>query len=140
MYLQLLLGSWVTGQEAGLAFKDWPLYGGRVVPDLGHETAALQFAHRTWAYVLVALIVAVAVHVRRRFPAGDPVRRFATIAAALVIVQVGLGVLNIVTRLHSAVVTAHLGVATLIWGSLVAALALARRQRCRPRHCSAGRL
>jgi protoheme IX farnesyltransferase len=128
VFVQLLLGSWVTGQEAGLAFKDWPLYGGRVVPDLGRETAALQFAHRTWAYVVVALIVIVAVHVRRRYPAGDPVRRLATAAAALVMVQVGLGVLNIETRLNAAVVTAHLGVATLIWGSLVAALAVALRR------------
>jgi len=94
VFVQLLLGSWVTGQEAGLAFKDWPLYGGRFVPNLGRQTAALQFAHRTWAYLLVALVIAVAVHVRRRYPAGDPVRRLTTAAAALVLVQVGLGVLN----------------------------------------------
>jgi protoheme IX farnesyltransferase len=128
VFVQLLLGSWVTGQEAGLAFKDWPLYGGRFVPNLGRQTAALQFAHRTWAYLLVALVIAVAVHVRRRYPAGDPVRRLTTAAAALVLVQVGLGVLNIATRLNSIVVTAHLGVATLIWGSLVTALAVALRR------------
>src|SRR5687767_7644002 len=52
-FAQLLLGSWVTGRGAGLAFTDWPLYGGRLVPDLaGREDAALQFAHRSWAYVL----------------------------------------------------------------------------------------
>ncbi|MBV9935825.1 MAG: protoheme IX farnesyltransferase [Actinobacteria bacterium] len=128
VFLQLLLGSWVTGQEAGLAFKDWPLYGGKVVPNLGHESAALQFAHRTWAYVLVALVITVAVHVRRRYAPGDPVRRLATAAAGLILVQVGLGVLNIATRLNAAVVTAHLGVATLIWGSLVSALAVALRR------------
>jgi len=128
VFVQLLLGSWVTGQEAGLAFKDWPLYGGRVVPNLGHEVAALQFLHRTWAYALVALVFTVAVHVRRRYPAGDPVRRLVTAAAALVVVQVGLGVLNIATRLNAAVVTAHLGVATLIWGSLVTAFAVALRR------------
>jgi len=128
VYVQLLLGSWVTGREAGLAFSDWPLYGGRVVPALGgHAAAALQFAHRTWAYILVALVAAAAVHVRRRSRAGDPVRRFVTAAAVLIAVQVVLGVLNIVTRLNAAVVTAHLGVATLIWGSLVAALAVALR-------------
>src|SRR4051812_19608203 len=40
VYAQLLLGSWVTGRGAGLAFTDWPLYGGRVVPDFdGREDA-----------------------------------------------------------------------------------------------------
>ena len=128
VFVQLLLGSWVTGQQAGLAFKDWPLYGGRVVPNLGHEVAALQFLHRTWAYVLVALVFTVAVHVRRRYPVGDPVRRLVSAAAALIVVQVGLGVLNIATKLNPAVVTAHLGVATLIWGALVTAFAVALRR------------
>ena len=69
VYVQLLLGSWVTGREAGLAFKDWPLYGGRAVPALtGHAAAMLQFAHRTWAYVLVALVATAAVHGERRRP------------------------------------------------------------------------
>src|SRR5688572_6399444 len=44
VYGQLLLGSWVTGQHAGLAFPDWPLHNGSVIPNFeGRETAALQF-------------------------------------------------------------------------------------------------
>ena len=124
VYAQLLLGSWVTGQGAGLAFTDWPLYGGRLVPDFdGREDAALQFAHRTWAYVLVASWCSLAARARRTWPtrrqpprAGSPRR-----PPASSFVQIGIGALNIATRLHSAVVTAHLAVATLIWGALVAA-------------------
>jgi protoheme IX farnesyltransferase len=130
---QLLLGSWVTGRGAGLAFTDWPLYGGRLVPDLaGREDAALQFVHRTWAYVLAVLVVLCARWARRAYPAGSPPARFATAAAALVFVQIGIGVLNIASRLNAAVVTAHLATATLIWGALVAAWASARRTEAVP--------
>jgi protoheme IX farnesyltransferase len=128
VYAQLLLGSWVTGQDAGLAFTDWPLYGGRVIPDFdGRETAVLQFAHRTWAYLLVAAVIWVAVRTRRTWAPGTAVRRFATAAAGLIVLQIGIGALNIASKLHSAVVTAHLAVAALIWGALVTAWASARR-------------
>jgi protoheme IX farnesyltransferase len=128
VYAQLLLGSWVTGRGAGLAFTDWPLYGGRVVPDLaGREDAALQFAHRTWAYVLAVVVLLAARHVRRVYPTASPTRRLATAASALVFLQIAIGALNIASHLHSAVVTAHLATATLIWGALVAAWASARR-------------
>ena len=128
VYAQLLLGSWVTGRGAGLAFTDWPLYAGRLLPDLdGREDAALQFAHRTWAYVLAVGVLLCARRARRTYPVSSPPARFATTAAALVFVQIGIGALNIASRLHSAVVTAHLTVATLIWGALVAAWATSRR-------------
>src|SRR5438132_6092489 len=43
----MLLGSWVTGRGAGLAYRDWPVMGGRVVPThLDQEARLLQFAHR----------------------------------------------------------------------------------------------
>ncbi|MDQ1374578.1 MAG: heme o synthase [Actinomycetota bacterium] len=133
VFAQLLLGSWVTGRGAGLAFSDWPLYGGRLIPDLaGREDAALQFAHRTWAYVLAVVVVLCARRARRLYPGGSPPAAFATAAAVLVFVQIGLGVLNIASHLHSAVVTAHLATATLIWGALVAAWASARRTEAVP--------
>jgi protoheme IX farnesyltransferase len=133
VYGQLLLGSWVTGRGAGLAFTDWPLYGGRLVPDFdGREDAALQFAHRTWAYVLAVVVLLAARHARRAFPPGTAARRLATVASALVFFQIAVGALNIASRLHSAVVTVHLATATLIWGALVAAWAASRRTQAVP--------
>ncbi|HUQ40422.1 MAG TPA: COX15/CtaA family protein [Acidimicrobiales bacterium] len=128
VYGQLLLGSYVTGRHAGLAFTDFPLHGGRVIPDgLGHAVPTLQFAHRLWAYVVVALVVTAAVRARRVLGPDAAAARLATAGAGLVCVQVVLGALNIWTRLHSAVVTAHLTVATFIWGATWAAWLVARR-------------
>ena len=41
IFAQMLLGSWVTGQHAGLAFGDIPLMDGSVVPTIGSETQAI---------------------------------------------------------------------------------------------------
>ena len=46
----------VTGRGAGLAFTDWPLMHGRVIPDLSETTRVLQFSHRVVA-ALVGLFV-----------------------------------------------------------------------------------
>jgi protoheme IX farnesyltransferase len=133
VYGQLLLGSWVTGRGAGLAFTDWPLYGGRFVPDFdGREDAVLQFAHRTWAYVLAVVVLLAARRVRQAYPAHTVASRLATAASVLVFVQVAIGALNIASRLHSAVVTVHLATATLIWGALIGAWMAARRTEAVP--------
>lgn len=128
VYVQLLLGSYVTGRHAGLAFPDFPLHGRRVVPEgLGHAGPTLQFAHRIWAYVVVVLIVIAARRARQVLGTAASASRLATAAAGLVGLQVVLGAMNVWTRLHSAVVTSHLAVAALIWGATWAAWLVARR-------------
>jgi protoheme IX farnesyltransferase len=126
----LLLGSYVTGRDAGLAFKDWPLMGGRAVPQgLDHVAPMLQFAHRVGALLVVGLIAWLLVRAKR----ADPVAyRLAHVAAGLLGVEIALGALNVFTRLHSAVVTAHLATSALIWTALVAVVALAWRAHPAP--------
>ncbi|MDQ3937596.1 MAG: heme o synthase, partial [Chloroflexota bacterium] len=127
VFVQLLLGSWVTGRGAGLAFPDFPLHDGRVIPAFTSEAAGLHFAHRLLAYVIVALVVLTSLRARRTFGRHAPVTNLLRAATALVGLQVVLGALNVVTELHAASVTAHLAVATLIWGSLWSAWLVARR-------------
>jgi protoheme IX farnesyltransferase len=121
----LLLGSYVTGRDAGLAFRDWPLMSGRVVPrHLDSIAPMLQFAHRLAAVVVGCLVAWVFVRARH---APRPLRSLAHAAAGLFAVQILVGALNVFTRLHSAVVTTHLGLSALIWSCLVALVAVSRR-------------
>jgi heme a synthase len=74
LFVQLLLGAWVAGLNAGHAAYDWPLMNGRLVPDvdwsggvlwtLTHDPFLLQFLHRWWAWVAVAALVWLARQVR----------------------------------------------------------------------------
>ena len=53
----LLVGTYVRAEGAGLAFRDWPLMGGRLVPSFGPRGAAEMFAHRVLAIVVAALVL-----------------------------------------------------------------------------------
>jgi heme o synthase len=115
LYLQMLVGSTVTGHHAGLAY---PL---RVLlPDLGPGVARIQLLHRTLAVVVGALIVATWVLARRSQRDHPTVTRLAGYAAGLVAVQIGLGVANVANRLSALTVVPHLAVGALLWGTMVA--------------------
>ncbi|MCZ8368712.1 MAG: COX15/CtaA family protein [Porphyrobacter sp.] len=75
LFIQLLLGAWVAGLNAGHAAHDWPLMNGRLVPEIDwsqgalwtvtHDPFLLQFLHRWWAWVAVAALVWLARAVRK---------------------------------------------------------------------------
>jgi heme o synthase len=115
LYLQMLVGSTVTGHHAGLAY---PL--DVLLPDLGPGVARIQLAHRTLAVLVGALVVAVWLVARRTQRAHPTVTRLAGYAAALVAVQIGLGVANVANRLSGLTVVPHLAVGALLWGTMVA--------------------
>ena len=65
--IQLLLGAWVAGLDAGLASDTWPLMQGRFVPEydganglwyaMTHDPFLIHFEHRWWAWVAIAALV-----------------------------------------------------------------------------------
>ncbi len=115
-YVMILIGGYVASSGAGLACPDLPLCrGGAVMPlDPG---AHVHMLHRGWALVVAGLVLATAgaaTGIR-----GRAIVAAATLAAGLVVVQSILGILNIVTRLAPVVRGAHLGIAALLFGTLV---------------------
>ena len=75
LFIQLLLGAWVAGLNAGHAAYDWPLMNGRLIPEvdfsngfwwtLTHDPFLLHFLHRWWAWVAVVALVWIARRIRR---------------------------------------------------------------------------
>jgi heme o synthase len=122
LYLQMLVGSTVTGHHAGLAYPLEVLW-----PDLGPAVARIQLAHRTLAVLVGTLVVAVWVVARRTQRAHPSVTRLGGYAAGLVAVQIGLGVANVANRLSALTVVPHLAVGALLWGTMVALLLHADR-------------
>ena len=126
VFAQMLLGSWVTGHHAGLAFGDFPLMNGVLVPDLTASAHQIQFAHRVLAVAVAGLVLATAIAVNRQ--TADPrLRQFASLAAGLTILQIGLGAGNVWSRLAAYFVVPHLVVGAATWGSLVLAWLAVRR-------------
>jgi protoheme IX farnesyltransferase len=128
VFAQMLLGSWVTGQHAGLAFSDVPLMDGAVIPTIDGDTQAIHAAHRAMSVVVAALVVWTAIDIHRSTATPLP-RRLAIVLVALVALQVALGLANVASRLSAFFVVPHLAVGAAMWGTSVWLLLSVRRLR-----------
>lgn len=117
VFAQSVLGGLVRHTDSGLVCPDVPLCLGRLVPPLGNPFVALHFAHRTVGYAVALAVVGVAVWATRR-GAPPAVRNWTKWAAALVLLQVGLGFLSVYTRLQVIPVSFH----TLVAAGLLAVM------------------
>lgn len=113
---------------AGSGTRGWPLCGGRVLPFL-QEHEVIEFSHRAVATIVVVLIAALAIQAFRRFRDSQVLVRGTIAAAVLVVAQAALGGLTVEHGLHSALVAAHLGLAMLLLGLLIALYRLAQPER-----------
>lgn len=120
VFALLLVGSYVSGRDAGYVFPDWPLMNGALVPDLSHELFAIHFLHRAMAALVGVLVAWACLRVIARKAAAPGAARLAHAALGLFALEVLIGAFNVWTALNSAVVTAHLATGALIWGALVA--------------------
>jgi heme A synthase len=124
--LLLLVGAWVRGEGAGLAFPDWPLMDGSLFPGVSSFPATIHFAHRVLAAVVGILVGWLAVRAWRDREARPATATLAVAAAGLFAVQILVGAANVWARLSAPLVVAHVVVSSLIWGALVATAATAR--------------
>jgi protoheme IX farnesyltransferase len=118
VFAQMLLGSWVSGTGAGLAFPDFPLMQGGLWPSTLTGAAVIQLAHRVLA-VAVALLVLWTARGVRRSVAIPRTRRLAGLAVVLVVVQIALGAANVWSRLSALFVVPHLAVGAALWATTV---------------------
>lgn len=129
VFVQSLLGGQATGRGAAYVFNAFPIW---LAGDAwtGHIRQVLHVTHRFAGYLVAAAVVGFAVAVRRdgRGSGSAWLARLPIVAAALVVVQVGLGLTNVLTRATVASAVGHLAVASWLWTVLVvtAGLALTR--------------
>ena len=128
IFAQMLLGSWVTGHHAGLAYADFPLMNGSLLPAVVGSEQAVHLAHRAMSLVVAGLVIWTALAIRRSTDAPRP-RQLATWLAVLVVVQIALGGLNVLSRLSAVFVVPHLAVGAAMWGLSVWLLLSTRRLR-----------
>ena len=93
-YGQSLLGGVVSTSHAGLACPDWPACNGRWFPALS-SLEGIHMLHRYGGYALAAAIVLVALRSRSAPDAG--VRAGGAAALGLTLVQIALGVWNVMS-------------------------------------------
>ena len=124
-YLQIALGGVVRVSGSGLGCPDWPLCHGRPYPPADPH-AIVEYSHRAVGSLTGVLIIATVVFAWVVFRSRRPV--VAWLATASLIGVVGEGILGgvvVANELSSWLVVAHLGLAMIILGFLVATAVMA---------------
>ena len=117
VFVQCVLGGLVRHMDAGMACPDAPLSLGAVVPPLDNALIAVHFTHRVIGILAAVAVVGLAAWAMRA-DAPKAVRSWASWAAVLTLVQVGLGFVSVLTTLAVVPVSLH----TLVAASLLATL------------------
>ena len=129
LFVQLLLGAWVAGLDAGYIASDWPLMQGEFVPEgidaargaayaLTHDPYLIHFLHRWWAWLVVAVMVIFARRVK-------PLDRRASIAVHSTLgIQILLGIATVTSGMALWLAASHQAVGALLvaataWGAHV---------------------
>jgi cytochrome c oxidase assembly protein subunit 15 len=117
IYLQILLGALVAGNNAGLVYNDWPMFAGHLFPSdyagaglwatLAHNQASVQLHHRMVAYLLTLVAIGLGLGAwRSRYLAAES-KGLAAAVAVLVVFQASLGIATLMTRVPLGMGVAH---------------------------------
>jgi heme a synthase len=127
LFVQLLLGAWVAGLNAGYVSNSWPLMNDRLVPDgidwshgigfaLTHDPYLLHFLHRWWAWIVVAALVIFSHKVKPIDP------RAAKAIHAAFGTQILLGIATVMSGMNIVLAVLHQAVGAMVvaaftWGA-----------------------
>jgi len=134
IFVQIILGAFVAGMKAGLAYNTWPLMDGQFIPDglgimtpwalnLFENAMTVQFNHRMMAYGVAILVALHAISVIRT---GDNQRivKSVMVLAIAVLAQIALGIMTLLAQVPLNLALAHQALAVIVF-----ALALWHRHR-----------
>ena len=127
LFVQLLLGAWVAGLNAGLASDTWPLMQDKLVPDYdrsrgllwaaAHDPFLIHFLHRWWAWAAAAALIVLALRVK-----ASGVRLASVSIHSALGIQILLGIATVMTGVAMWLAVLHqlvgaLLVAAAAWGA-----------------------
>jgi heme a synthase len=136
VFLQIMLGGFVAGTDAGLSHTTWPLMDGALIPDgLGamqpwwrnmfENVLTVQFNHRMMGYLVASLA---AVQLALAWATRRPrIRLSAALVIGAVLGQIALGVATLLTQVQIGVALAHQGGAVVVFALALHHLFMVRR-------------
>ena len=129
MFIQIALGAFVAGMDAGQGYNTWPLMDGAIVPDglgamspwylnLFENALTVQFNHRVAAYIVLIWVFAhAAVTIARSEPGAIAVSAGLLVVTALV--QVIIGIATLLAHVPLSLALLHQGVAIVLFAVLL---------------------
>ncbi|WP_447757039.1 COX15/CtaA family protein [Sphingopyxis fribergensis] len=130
LFVQLLLGAWVAGLNAGYVASTWPLMNDHFVPEgidwaggawlaLTNDPFLIHFLHRWWSWIAALALLILARHLSARGARGE-----ARLLVAVVAAQMLLGIWTVVSGVSMWVAVMHQ-----VTGAILVAIAAASLHR-----------
>jgi len=127
-YVLALSGALVVETRSSAGCDGWPLCGGGFqLP--ANQMDVIDTVHRVVAGVVVVGIAVTVVAVLRRHRGDRALRRAGALVLAAVVLQIAAGALVVVLRLPAALQGLHIGLAGLLWASVVMVAVLTRTRQ-----------
>jgi cytochrome c oxidase assembly protein subunit 15 len=118
-FIQLILGATMRHFGSGLAIPDFPLSFGKWIPETWTFPIAIHYAHRTGAFVMLALVILLVARVYRMYWNQFGILLYAGALMGFIWVQVMLGAMVIWMRRPLPLTTIHLVVGAVCLASAV---------------------
>ncbi len=128
VYVQLVVAAAMRHTGASLACVEIPLCKGALFPSGAHWLVHLHMTHRVLGVLAFFATLAAGVAAKRG-GLPKPWARAAILVHVVVLAQIFVGLLAVVKLLNLHVVTLHLGLAALIWGTLVSLVVVTSPRR-----------
>ncbi|MEO5616376.1 MAG: COX15/CtaA family protein [Candidatus Eisenbacteria bacterium] len=127
MFVLIVIGSVVRTTGSGLACPDWPLCNGQWIPPMQFNVM-IEWLHRLVALLVSLLLVATVAWIFAHREVRARLGGLVGLAVLLLFTQVVLGALTVWKLLDPGIVSAHLGVALMLFAVLLT-IALSARAR-----------
>ena len=134
IFIQIIAGAFVAGLKAGRTYNTWPLMDGDIVPagygsmtplwrNMFENIGAVQFNHRTLAYIILALTIWIFITTKRQ----PRIRRNMIVFKAALLWQIFLGIYVLLTGDALWLALLHQFSAIFVWLAVVAVMRSARK-------------
>jgi len=143
-FILIVWGAYLTAGDWGSACgapsssaisSDWPYCNGSLaVPNPNSPSsygAFVEYVHRTLSVVVSVILVATLLSVSRMKPRPSGAYRALLLSFVLLLIQIGLGNIEVNSDLNAAVTALHLANATALFGAMVVSGVLIRAQEQR---------
>lgn len=136
VFIQILLGAFVAGLDAGRIYNTWPLMHGQLVPEdylaglpflqaIFESRAAVQMDHRWMAYLVALAVLAFSITIWREPRVA--LKPFMIILPTLVVAQIALGISTLLAVAPLGLSLAHQAGAIILFIATLSATWTARR-------------
>lgn len=124
LFSLIFIGGYVSASGVGLTCPEWPLCPQGFLP---HQDFIIEYIHRSVAATTGMLVIATMAFALKSKEAPRGMKIASIIAAGAVIGQIALGAVVIVERLHSVLVTAHLGLGMVLFSMVLMTVVYSHR-------------